>query len=106
MSISRRVFSGEFKRHVLTEVARGTSQAEIARRYQILPKLISRWLTEQETYGEAAFPGPGTSATPQAKLAALTRENARLRSENELLKKALRCLETLPSQERENGGSA
>jgi transposase-like protein len=42
MSIRRRVFSGEFKRHVLAEVARGTSQAEIARRYQILPKLISR----------------------------------------------------------------
>ena len=55
MSIRRRVFSGEFKLHVLAEVARGTSQAELARRYQILPKLISRWLGEQETHGEQAF---------------------------------------------------
>jgi len=106
MGISRRVFSREFKQHILAEVGRGTPQAQLARQYQILPKLISRWLSEQETFGEEAFPGRGAPAHPQARLAALSRENGRLRAENELLKKALRSLETRPDGPGGNGASA
>ena len=105
MSVKRRVFSKEFKLHLLKEVQAGRSQASLARQYQILPKLISRWLNEYEVYAEEAFAGPGKTYTVQGRLAALERENAKLRSENELLKKALSCLDALPSQAGENGGS-
>ena len=106
MSIKRRVFSKEFKLHLLKQVQAGQRQAALARQYQISPKMVSRWLTEQETYAAEAFAGKGNPYTTQAQQAALARENVRLRSENELLKKALRCLDAPPPQERGNGGSA
>jgi transposase len=100
------VFSKEFKLHVLKEVRSGKTQAAVARQYQILPKIISRWLNEQETYAGEAFAGRGNSYTETARMGALERENARLRMEKELLKKALRCLEALPRLESGNGGGA
>jgi transposase len=106
MSLKRRTFSKEFKLHVVRAVHSGRRPAEIARQYQILPKTISRWVVEYETYAEEAFGGKGHPYTQQAQAAALGRENARLRAENELLKKALRCLDALPGQGGENGDSA
>jgi transposase len=106
MGLKQRVFSREFKLHVLQEVAAGKSQAAVARQYQILPKLISRWVVEYETDPETAFVGKGCRKPEQASQAALARENARLRQENELLKKALRCLDAIPSPAPESGDSA
>jgi len=106
MRIKRRTFSKEFKLQILREVQAGKRQAEVARQYQLLPKLISRWLNEYETYAEEAFAGNGRGYTVQAQAAALGRENARLREENALLKKALRSLATCPSPARGNGDSA
>jgi transposase len=105
MGLKQRVFSREFKLHVLKEVAAGKSQAAVARRYQILPKLISRWQAEYEGDAEGAFPGAGHHKPEQATQAALARENRRLREENALLKKALRCLDAIPSPAPENGES-
>ncbi len=105
MSLKQRVFSREFKLHVLKEVAAGTSQAAIARRYQIAPKLLSRWAVEYETDPEAAFVGKGRRKPTPASQAALARENARLKAENALLKKALRCLDAIPSPGSEHGDS-
>jgi transposase len=93
MSIKRRTFSKEFKLHVLREVQSGKTQAEIARKYQILPKLISRWLCERETYAEEAFAGQGNTYTDKARIAALERKVAQLETENDLLKKALTQLD-------------
>lgn len=103
MGLKQRVFSREFKLHVLKEVASGKSQAAVARQYQILPKLISRWVAEYAGDPEGAFPGAGHRKPEQASQAALARENARLREENALLKKALRCLDAIPSPEPGNG---
>jgi len=93
MSMRRRMFSKEFKLHVLKEVQSGKTQAEIARKYQILPKLISRWLGEHETYADEAFAGQGNTYTDRARIAALERKIAQLEAENELLKKALTQLD-------------
>ena len=75
MSLRKRVFSKEFKLHVLKEVAAGKSQAAVARQYQILPKLISRWVVAYETDPESAFVGQGHPKAAQATQAALAREN-------------------------------
>ena len=106
MSLKKRVFSKEFKLRVVREVQHGKRQAEIARHYQILPKLISRWVVEYDTHPEAAFVGKGHRKPARAQQAALERENARLRAENELLKKALRCLDEIPSWRGGSGDSA
>ena len=105
MGLRRRVFSREFKLHLLKEVAAGKSQATVARQYQIAPKLISRWVGAYELDPEGAFVGAGHRKPEQSSRAALARENARLREENALLKKALRCLDAIPSPAPENGDS-
>jgi len=106
MSIKRRVFSREFKLHLLNEVRSGKSQAEVARKYQILPKLISRWMVEHETCGENAFAGPGNTCTDGVRMAALERKIARLETENELLKKALTRLDQAQDLGVRNGEGA
>ena len=93
MSVKRRMFSREFKLHVLKEVQSGKTQAEVARKYQILPKYISRWLGEHETYAEEAFAGAGNTYTDGARIAALERKVAHLESERDFLKKALTQLD-------------
>ena len=105
MGLRQRVFSREFKVHVLKEVAAGKSQAAVARQYQIGPKLLSRWVGEYEADPEGAFVGKGQRKPAQAREAGLARENARLREENALLKKALRCLGGIPSPAPEPGES-
>ena len=106
MGLKNRQFTREFKRHVVRQVLSGKRQAEIAREYQILPKIISRWVTEYQTYAEQAFPGTGHPCSNAAREGALVRENDRLRQENELLKKALACLDGIPNPDRGNGSSA
>lgn len=97
MNLKRRMFSKEFKLHVVQEVQSGRNQAEIARQYQVLPKIISRWLSEHGTYGEEAFAGHGNAYTDKARAAALERKMARLEAENDLLKKALTQLDRIAS---------
>jgi len=103
MSLRRRVFSKEFKLHVLKEVQCGKTQAEIARKYQILPKYISRWLGEHETYADEAFAGEGNTYTDRARIAALERKIAQTEAENDLLKKALTQLDQLQHSETQSG---
>lgn len=93
MNLKRRTFSKEFKLHVVREVRSGRSQAEIARQYQVLPKIISRWLAEYRTYAAEAFAGCGKAYTENARQAALERKITRLEAENDLLKKALTQLD-------------
>jgi len=106
MNLKRRVFSKEFKLHVVQEVRSGRSQAEIARQYQVLPKTISRWLSELKTYGEEAFAGSGNVYTDKARTAALERKIARLEAENDLLKKALTQLDRIRNTADVPGESA
>jgi transposase-like protein len=106
MNLKRRVFSKEFKLHVVSEVRSGRSQAGIARQYQVLPKMISRWLTEYRTYADEAFAGCGNAYTDKARMAALERKITRLEAENDLLKKALTQLDLVHGSVDEPGESA
>jgi transposase len=106
MSIKRRIFSKEFKLHVLKEVQSGKTQAQVARKYQILPKMISRWVGEHETYAQEAFAGPGNPYTAGARAAALERKIAQLEAENALLKKALTQLDQIRDRGARSGADA
>jgi transposase len=106
MNLKRRTFSKEFKLHVVREARSGRSQAEIARQYQVLPKIISRWLTEYRTYADEAFAGCGNAYTDKAQMAALDRKITRLEAENDLLKKALTQLDLVRVSADELGESA
>jgi transposase len=105
MNLKRRVFSKEFKLHVLSEVESGKPTVQVAREYQILPHIISRWRSQYETYADEAFAGTGKCYTQNARMSLLERKNAHLQAENDLLKKALSRLDETRSSASENGVS-
>lgn len=95
MSVKQRKFSKEFKITVINEVRSGQSQASIARKYSINAKVLNRWISELETYGDDAFAGKGNTFTDSAKMATLSWRIEQLEAENELLKKALTQLDMI-----------
>ena len=67
---------------------------EIARKYQLSPKLLERWRGEWRAKGESAFPGIGARAglpvlDDDRRIADLERKIGQLTMENDFLKKAL-----------------
>lgn len=94
MGRSRRSFTREFKVQAVRMVSEGGRRiSEVARDLELDPKLIRRWreALEQEKDKEVseAFPGKGHLQPEPEELRRLQRENARLREEREILKKAL-----------------
>jgi transposase-like protein len=86
----RKIFTREFKLEVVRALDSGAKQAaELARELGIPRNRLYKWRDQLKKDGkEGAFPGQGRRAGQAAELAALQRENDRLREENELLKKA------------------
>lgn len=85
----RRRFDAAFKSEAVRMVtAGGFTQAQAARQLGIEAKRISQWKKQMEQHGtpEQAFPGQGHDH--DAELARLRRENATLRMERDILKKA------------------
>jgi transposase len=95
MDLARPVYSRDLKVAVMRSVDAGSSVAEVARKYQLSPKLIERWRGEWRAKGESAFPGIGRGTTAQAalsdatRIAELERKIGQLTMENDFLKKAL-----------------
>ena len=84
---SRRKFSDEFKRDAV-EIVRtsGKSIAEVARELGIHDSSLGNWVKQDQVdRGERE----GVSSDDRVELAELRRENARLRTERELLKRAV-----------------
>jgi transposase-like protein len=73
----------------------GATTAEIARKYQVSPKLLERWRGDWRAKGNLAFPGNGRrgSALPAVddarRIAELERKIGEMTMENDFLKKAL-----------------
>ncbi len=89
--MKRQRFSREFKLEAVRLLEQGDkSAAALARELGIPRSKLHKWKTEVDANGEAAFPGSGRRPEPVAELERLKRENARLREENEILKKAAR----------------
>ena len=95
MDLSRAVYSRDLKITAMRALDAGATGGEIARKYQVSPKLLERWRGEWRAKGELAFPGIGRrgSALPAVDdarhIAELERKIGQLTMENDVLKKAL-----------------
>src|SRR5687767_12717595 len=86
----RKTFTREFKLEALRLLDSGEKKsADLARELDIPRNRLYKWREQLLAKGnDSAFPGQGKKRGAQAELAALKRENARLKEEVEILKKA------------------
>ena len=95
MDLSRTVYNRDLKIATMRALEAGSGTAEIARKYQLSPKLLERWRGEWRAKGELAFPGMGRRgadlpALDEARrIGELERKIGQLTMENDFLKKAL-----------------
>jgi transposase len=86
----RNTFSREFKLEAIRLMEAGDKKAsDLARELGVPRNKLYKWREELNTKdSETVFPGSGRRGGKEADLAALQRENERLREENAILKKA------------------
>ena len=83
----RREYSAEYKREAVALAHQpGVTKAQIGRELGINPNMITRWQRELSANGSKAFLGKGVARDEE--LAALKRENAKLRKERDFLREA------------------
>jgi transposase len=84
----RSTYTAEFKLSAVKMITeQKLSVAEAARRLDVGENLLREWRKAFLAEGDAAFPGHGNPA-PADEVQRLRAENARLRAERDLLKKA------------------
>jgi len=89
MSASRRRYPREFKIDAIKRVLEdGQPQAHVARDLGISVNTLAGWKRAYLEDRGQAFPGNGRQKPDDAELTQLRREVARLKRENEILKKA------------------
>lgn len=88
----RLTFSREFKLEAVRQLDLGEKPAaDLARELGIPRNRLYKWREQLQAKDvDTAFPGQGRRRGTDAELAALKRENERLREENDILKKAAR----------------
>jgi len=96
MTEVRRTFTDEFKREAVKLIEQNGNLAATARNLGVNESLLHRWKQKLSATppGEQPFPGKGNSRDQD--LDRLQRENARLKEENEILKKAVGIFTTRP----------
>ena len=82
----RRSFTEEFKKQMIDLYNTGKPRAEIAKEYDLSPSALDRWISRINRTGSSKEKDNRTEA--EKELIALRKENAKLRLENEILKKA------------------
>jgi transposase len=89
--LPRQVYTSEFCQQAVEMITRdGLGIAEAARRLSISPKTLTNWVRRArgaDSLGAAAAPRREVTAA-EAELSRLRRENAELRMERDILKKA------------------
>jgi len=95
MDLARTVYSRDLKIAAMRALDAGSGTGEIARKYQLSPKLLERWRGEWRAKGELAFPGIGSRCSDlpalddARRIAELERKIGQLTMENDFLKKTL-----------------
>ena len=98
MPRKRSTYTAEFKLQAVRMIAdQKLAVAEVARRLDVGENLLRTWKKAFEERGEAAFPGHGHPTPADDELRRLRTENARLRAERDLLKKAAAYFASPPS---------
>ena len=82
----RRSFTEEFKKQMVDLYNTGKPRTEIAKEYDLSPSALDRWISRINRTGSSKEKDNRTEA--ENELIALRKENAKLRLENEILKKA------------------
>ena len=86
---TRRQFSREYKLEAVKLVKeRGVSVPQAARDLDVHENVLRKWVREAAAAPKEAFPGNGVMRPEQAELDRLKKENAKLRMERDILKKA------------------
>src|SRR5487761_2714395 len=86
---TRRTFSSEFKREAVRLVKeRGVGISQAARDLDLHENVLRKWVRERAADPQQAFPGQGQMKPEQAEIDRLKKENAKLRMERDILKKA------------------
>src|ERR1051325_9764091 len=112
MDLSRSVYSRDLKITAMRALDAGATTGELARKYQLSPKLLERWRGEWRARGDAAFPGigrrgDGLPALDDAhRIAELERKVGQMTMENDFLKKALQHFRDHHPPAVVNGGDA
>ncbi len=89
MSVTRRRYSREFKIDAIKRIVEdGQPQSHVARDLGISINTLAGWKRAYLEDTAQAFPGNGRQKPDDAELTRLRREVARLKRENEILKKA------------------
>lgn len=84
-----KVYSKEFKMQVCQMVEEQHIEvAIVAEHFGVNKIMVYRWLDEYRLHGDGAFVGKGHLYPADAELRKLKRENERLKTENNILKKA------------------
>lgn len=90
--LPRQVYTTEFRQQAVEMVTReGLGIAEASRRLSLSPKTLTNWVRRAKNGGSSvgAGPAPRREVTElEAELSRLRRENAELRMERDILKKA------------------
>src|ERR1700756_5638017 len=95
MDLSRAVYSRDLKIATMRALDAGSTNGEIARKYQLSPKLLERGRGKWRAKEELAFPGIGRRGADLPaldegrRIAELERKIGQLTMENDFLKKAL-----------------
>lgn len=87
MSTTRKSYTEEFKREAVALVEKIGNRAQVARELGIHSSLLQKWQEKLNSSPERPFPGKGNPQNEE--LAQLKKENARLKEEVEILKKAV-----------------
>ena len=94
---SRKKYSKDFKQQAVELLENSTmSTKELAEELDIHPNLLYRWREKIQGTQEEPFPGNGRLSPEQDELRRLKRENADLKMERDILKKAINIFSKTP----------
>jgi transposase len=94
MSTTRKSYTEEFKREAVALMEQSGNKSKTARNLGIHVGLLKKWQEKLNGHPDRPFPGKGN---PQdVELARMKKENARLKEEVEILKKAVGIFSNCP----------